>query len=111
MLRPMPLSTVEIRGYQSYRESQAIELDPQLTLIAGRNDVGKSALLRVLRLFTEPQVGPHEDFALVHRWSGLTTAQLLPLVGDHRGVILNLQNAEIHTLKVTYGWRASPRHE
>jgi predicted ATPase len=32
---------------------QTVEFDPVLTLIAGRNDVGKSALLRAMRVIAE----------------------------------------------------------
>lgn len=45
----MKLERFEIEGYQSYGERTALEFDPRVTFIAGRNNVGKSALLRGLR--------------------------------------------------------------
>jgi len=69
----MALLSLTIQGFQSYRDPQTIEFDSHLTLVAGRNDVGKTALLRVLRIFTQSQEGPHEDFELTHQWSALPT--------------------------------------
>jgi predicted ATPase len=51
----------ELSGFQSYREPARVELDDHITFLAGRNDVGKSALLRALRLFVERQSGATSD--------------------------------------------------
>lgn len=55
---------VAVADFQSYREEQRIPLERHLTLLAGRNNVGKSALLRALSAFIEPQEGAGPGFAL-----------------------------------------------
>jgi predicted ATPase len=60
----MRLNAVTIAGFQSYHEPQTLQVDRHLTLLAGRNDVGKSAMLRALRIFGEPQSGGRRDFTL-----------------------------------------------
>lgn len=66
----MPLIEVTIGGFQSFREPVTVDLDPHVTLIAGPNDVGKSALLRALRLATEAQPGFGETpIVLRHVWN------------------------------------------
>jgi predicted ATPase len=62
------LVAATVQGFQSYRDPQTVEFDERLTLIVGLNDVGKSALLRVLRLWVAVQEGGHEDFALRLTW-------------------------------------------
>lgn len=63
-----------VSGFQSFVEPCEIIFAPDLTLIAGRNDVGKSALLRVLRMKTEAQIG-FSDVGLVVTWD-VDTAEL-----------------------------------
>jgi predicted ATPase len=72
------LISFTVGGFQSYREPQTVTIDPDLTLVAGRNNVGKSALLRALRVFVEPQEGWREDFDVSYTWS-LTSEELLRL--------------------------------
>lgn len=74
----MHLVAFGISGFQSYRYPQTLEFHPNLTFLAGRNDVGKSATLRALRLFVEPQEGVRRDFVLSYTWK-LTAAELLRL--------------------------------
>jgi hypothetical protein len=62
------LSEISIQGFQSYRDQQVIRVEPHVTLLAGRNNVGKSALLRALQFSRARQDGTHEDFALKYKW-------------------------------------------
>ncbi len=64
----MPLISFAVQDFQSYREVQTITIDPRLTLIAGRNNVGKSALLRALRVFVEGQEGAGPGFEVTYHW-------------------------------------------
>jgi predicted ATPase len=58
-----------VGGFQSYQAVQELQLDPHLTLLAGRNNVGKSALLRALQVPVAPQAGGRQDLTLAYRWS------------------------------------------
>jgi predicted ATPase len=60
----MQLSFVELGGFQSYGSAQRVDVEPDVTLLAGRNNVGKSALMRALQVFREPQEGARDDFQL-----------------------------------------------
>jgi len=64
----MRLQQVALQGFQSYAEEQTIEIDEHVTLLAGRNNVGKSALLRALQIPVERQEGAANDFALTYTW-------------------------------------------
>lgn len=60
----MRLIAMRLKGFQCYRDLQTVNFDPAVTLIAGRNDVGKSALFRSLLNIREPQEGRGDDFAM-----------------------------------------------
>jgi hypothetical protein len=64
----MPLSQFRIAGFQSYYDEQTLDLEPHITFVAGRNDVGKSALLRAMRVFAEPQEGARRDCRIGYTW-------------------------------------------
>ncbi len=57
------------KGSWSYAEEQTVEIDQHLTLLAGRNNVGKSALLRALQIPVERQEGVGTDFGITYTWS------------------------------------------
>ncbi|HYV16864.1 MAG TPA: AAA family ATPase [Conexibacter sp.] len=68
----MRLQEIRLANFQSYREEQRVRVDSQLTLLAGRNNVGKSALLRALQVgLPTPthQEGASEGFRLTCTWS------------------------------------------
>jgi predicted ATPase len=62
------LARFSVAGFQSYSEEQSATIDPRLTFLAGRNNVGKSAFLRALRVFAESQEGAAEDFSITFEW-------------------------------------------
>jgi hypothetical protein len=64
----MQYQAIALRGFQSYDEEQVITISPDVTLLAGRNNVGKSALLRALQVFSQPQHGAHADFRIALTW-------------------------------------------
>src|SRR5437588_3675906 len=64
----MNLRKITLADFQSYRAETTVQLDPALTLVAGRNDVGKSALLRALRMVAEPQDGIGPNFHIAFTW-------------------------------------------
>jgi energy-coupling factor transporter ATP-binding protein EcfA2 len=73
------LLRLEVSGFQSYREPRTLRLEPDLTLLAGRNDVGKSALLRALRLYIQVEYGAARDARVTYVWS-VPASELLELV-------------------------------
>ncbi|MEA2581101.1 MAG: hypothetical protein QOE83_1993 [Actinomycetota bacterium] len=62
------LESVTLGGFQSYWDPQTVMFDSRVTLIAGKNDVGKSALLRGMRVVADPVQGAREDFRVVFQW-------------------------------------------
>src|SRR4051794_24325532 len=74
----MEVVEFSVANFQSYGQTQTVTVDPQVTLVAGRNNVGKSALLRAMRVFVEPQQGAREGFQVSFSWR-LTTPELLAL--------------------------------
>jgi energy-coupling factor transporter ATP-binding protein EcfA2 len=65
----MQLAAVSIQGFQSYRAPCTIEIDPHLTLLAGENNVGKSAFLRAMQVFLQEQEGATNEFRISFRWA------------------------------------------
>ncbi len=64
------LVSVTLSGFQSYWRPETVEFDSGLTLLAGKNDVGKSALLRALSVFAgAPIEGGRQDFQITLRSS------------------------------------------
>jgi hypothetical protein len=62
------LQRVAVRGFQSYVEEQSVDIDEHVTLLAGRNNVGKSALLRALQIPVARQEGATSQFRIVYAW-------------------------------------------
>src|SRR6266700_3336607 len=55
----MRLLSAQLADFQSYTKAVSIRFARDITVLAGRNNVGKSAFLRSLRLPVEPQnIGP-----------------------------------------------------
>jgi predicted ATPase len=65
----MRLQRIALQGFQSYGEEQTVDIDQHLTLLAGRNNVGKSALLRALQIPVERQEGVATAFSITYTWS------------------------------------------
>ena len=53
-----------VRSFQSVVEPQTIRFEPNVTFFVGRNDVGKSAFLRAMRVFVEQQYPGRTGFTL-----------------------------------------------
>ena len=47
----MKLKEVRIKNFRGYREEKRVPIDPNITGITGRNDVGKSTILEALDIF------------------------------------------------------------
>lgn len=101
----MRLKQVALQGFQSYTEEQTVEIDEHVTLLAGRNNVGKSALLRALQIPVERQEGAANDFALTYTWL-LLADDIHSLfanrehLGDARDWLL--EGGEVQTFAVTF---------
>jgi predicted ATPase len=65
----MRLQQVVLQGFQSYDAEQTVSIDEHVTLLAGRNNVGKSALLRALQIPAACQEGVAGDLCLTYTWS------------------------------------------
>src|SRR4051794_37952740 len=97
----MHLTSVALREFQSYGPEQIVPLDEHLTLIAGRNNAGKSALLRGIWILRETQYGARSDFGV--RLSILFNAKELSHVfaeGSLRAQANAINTHPQHTLHV-----------
>jgi hypothetical protein len=112
----MRLTKARIAGFRSFQASEEIAFDPHLTILAGRNNVGKTATLLSLRLPIQMQAGTHPNLELEYWWT-LSREELAslrldlepPLFGAVSGqMALN----ETHQLRVLMkpppDWRALP---
>ena len=86
----MRLTNLRVRGFQSYVAEQSVRLDRRLTVLAGQNNVGKTALLRSVRQVVDPKPGVREDFLVEYEWlldAAEIKASLVhegePLLHDH----------------------------
>jgi predicted ATPase len=98
------LEGFEIQGFQSYRERQHVDLDERITLLAGRNDVGKSALLRAIRVFVEPQEGERSDARFVYRYR-LSAKDLVAFIPETETYAMPSQiisEQRTHTVKASF---------
>ena len=100
------LLSVGVQGFQSYREEQVVALDERVTFLAGRNNVGKSAFLRAMRVFVEAQEGATDDFKITFRWEA-KTAELLSAfqgTGHDKAHVegWSRQQPRTHTLAASY---------
>jgi energy-coupling factor transporter ATP-binding protein EcfA2 len=57
-----------VTDFQSYGPRQTLRLDDHITFLAGRNDVGKSALLRALRIPVVQPEGIGDAFEAQYSW-------------------------------------------
>lgn len=71
-LAAVRLERFAVLGFQSYETRQELRLNPDTTLLAGRNNVGKSALLRAIRYPVQPEEGNRRELSLDYQWR-LTT--------------------------------------
>jgi predicted ATPase len=96
----MYLTGFKIEGYQSYRTLQEVRFDPKMTVLAGRNNVGKTALLRALRLpasdLSRSQVGMSDTFRIKYTWS-IGRDELDNLIEDGSGLLRALGAGDSQT--------------
>jgi hypothetical protein len=64
----MRLVSFGVESYESYGPAQRLLVNPDLTVIAGRNNVGKSALLRAMRLIPGGATGAAATEATVIKY-------------------------------------------
>jgi AAA ATPase domain len=65
----MRLTRFSITGFRSYQTSQVLDIDSNITILAGRNNVGKTAILRALRLPVETVPGVLNGFQAKYVWT------------------------------------------
>lgn len=78
----MRLKLFEVGGFQSFEAKQQLRLEDDVTLLAGRNNVGKTAIFRAMRLPTYAEEGALADLALRFTWS-TTAAECAELMTLH----------------------------
>lgn len=99
------LAAVALTGYQSYRKPVKVAFEDDLTVVAGRNDVGKSALLRAMRVFSDQLEGVRPDFEITFHWRFPTSVFLE--AAEAKGLQAPghpdwLAGRDEHTLAVTF---------
>lgn len=57
----MILKKLTVQGYGPFYQSATLELDPQVTILTGKNDVGKSALLRLIHMICNGTKAGEDD--------------------------------------------------
>src|SRR5579884_4013801 len=105
----MRLSYLKLKGFRSYESEQHINFDQDVTLLAGKNNAGKTALLRSLRQLIDPQEGSLNDRSLeivwrlsladVKKYIDLDIPQLIP----SSEVIQNQGYVNLKVIAVTQG--------
>ena len=57
----MILKELKIRGFRSFCEEDSLELEPDVTILTGPNDVGKTAVLHSVRMMYRNEKGVESD--------------------------------------------------
>lgn len=101
----MRLTRIRLEGFRSFRDPQEITFDPHLTILAGRNNVGKTASLLGLRLPMEIGPGVREDFQLEYTWAVtrgevLSSIQFAAEPSLFSSVSSQIETKENHELRV-----------
>ena len=97
----MHLAELTVQDFQSYRETESLSFDRGFTLLAGRNDVGKSATLRALRILVENSEGAGDDFEITFRWE-LALADFMAVVEPRDTLREWLSESEEHSFAATF---------
>lgn len=111
----MYLSNFRIQGFQSYRAAQDLRLERNLTTLAGRNNVGKSALLRGLFLATQAYHqnqgsirGVGRDFQMEYTWA-VSRSELMERLSEQAIWLINeIPASESYILQAVFGPRPDP---
>ena len=100
----LKLLSYGLAGFESYGAEQRVTIHPEITFLAGRNNVGKSAMLRALYAFAtqQGQVGIRQAFRATYRWS-VPSGEVAARVPQQQARIAELlaQNPEC-TLRATF---------
>lgn len=98
------LLSYAVAGFESYGSEQRVTIHPEITFLAGRNNVGKSAMLRALHAFAkqDPDVRGREGFRVTYRWSVPSTELAARLGQHHERVARLLAPCPECTLRATF---------
>ena len=80
---PMILKRLKIKGYRPFYEEQTLEIEPDVTVLTGANDVGKSALLSILNWVAPSSGGSTTSEAAVNEDMVLQSGVPWHQVRDH----------------------------
>lgn len=82
MHREMRLTSVHISEFESYRPGQLVDIDRSITILGGRNNVGKSGFLRALHQVAGPTEDVTENFKISYEWEASATDLAVALGRD-----------------------------
>lgn len=98
------LLSYALAGFESYEAEQRVTIHPEITFLAGRNNVGKSAMLRALYAFAkpDPDIRAHPNFRVTYRWS-VRSDDLAARLGQHQESVARLLSPHPEcTLRATF---------
>jgi hypothetical protein len=98
------LLSYAVAGFESYESEQRVTIHPEITFLAGRNNVGKSAMLRALHAFAkqDPDVRARAGFRVTYRWS-VPSSELAARLGQHQERVARLLSPHPEcTLRATF---------
>lgn len=98
------LLSYALAGFESYESEQRVTIHPEITFLAGRNNVGKSAMLRALYAFAkqDPDVRARESFRVTYRWS-VRSDELAARLGQNQARVGRLLSSYPEcTLRATF---------
>lgn len=62
------LTSLSLANFRSIGEAQELRIERDLTILAGRNNVGKTAFLHAMTLPTDQKPGVHAGFRMLLKW-------------------------------------------
>jgi hypothetical protein len=98
------LLSYAVAGFESYESEQRVTIHPEITFLARRNNVGKSAMLRALYAFAkhDPDVRARGNFRVTYRWS-VRSDDVAARLGQHQERVARLLSSYPEcTLRATF---------